>query len=140
MGFSEAGDPLGGGGEGNSLAGLTGPDAEPGGQVGLIGAGSEGDRLQHLRAVLPCEVRVVAETHPLCGKLLSVKSFKRWNGVLLLVVDLPDGSPGTIRADATDVMGPGTEAAGGDVVLNAAGLRELYRLVHQLATSHNVAI
>ncbi|MGW3068758.1 hypothetical protein ACWDA8_36115 [Streptomyces sp. NPDC001130] len=74
------------------------------------------------------------------GKLLSAKSFKRWNGVLLLVVDLPDGSPGTIRADVTDVMGPGTEAAGGDVVLDAAGLRELYRLVHQLATSHNVAI
>ncbi|MEV6947476.1 hypothetical protein AB0N07_37060 [Streptomyces sp. NPDC051172] len=68
------------------------------------------------------------------------KSFKRWNGVLLLVVGLPDGSPGTIRADVTDVMGPETEAPGGDVVLDAPGLRELPRLVRQLATSHNVPI
>lgn len=85
-------------------------------------------------------MRVIAETHPLFGKLLAAKSFKRWNGVLLLVVDLPDGSPGTIRADVTDVMGPRAEASGGDVVLDAAGLRELHRLVRQLATSHNVAI
>ena len=68
-------------------------------------ADSDGDRLQQLRAVLPCEVRVVAETHPLFGRLLAAKSFKRWNGVLLLVIDLPDGSPGTIRCDATDVLG-----------------------------------
>ena len=26
------------------------------------------------------------------------------NGVLLLVVELPDGSPGTVRADATDIF------------------------------------
>ena len=73
--------------------------------MGLAGARSEGDRLQQLRAVLPCEVRVVAQTHPLFGRLLAAKSFKRWNGVLLLVIDLPDGSPGTIRCDATDVLG-----------------------------------
>ncbi|MGW5690755.1 hypothetical protein ACWEWX_07235 [Streptomyces asiaticus] len=85
-------------------------------------------------------MRVVAETHPLFGKLLSAKSFKRWNGVLLLVVDLPDGSPGTVRADVTDVMGPGTEASGSGVVLNAAGLRKLHRLVHQLVNSHNAAV
>jgi hypothetical protein len=73
--------------------------------VELPGGRSEGDRLQQLRAVLPCEVQVVAETHPLFGRLLAAKSFKRWNGVLLLVIDLPDGSPGTIRCDATDVLG-----------------------------------
>jgi hypothetical protein len=49
-------------------------------------------------------VRVIAETHPLFGRLLVARSFKRWNGVLLLVVDLPDGSPGTIRADATRIL------------------------------------
>jgi hypothetical protein len=57
-----------------------------------------------LRSVLPCGVRVTASTHPLFGELLEASGFKRWDGVLLLVVVLPDGSPGTIRADATDVF------------------------------------
>ena len=74
---------------------------------------------------------MVAETHPLFGRLLAAKSFKRWNGVLLLVIDLPDGSPGTIRCDATDVLGvvePGPavgagcgRAAGAAPVGGAAG-------------------
>src|SRR5262245_21425663 len=51
--------------------------------MGFAYPDSEGDRLQHLRAVLPCEVRVVAETHPLFGRLLAAKSFKRWNGVVV---------------------------------------------------------
>jgi hypothetical protein len=89
--------------------------------MGFPDSDSEGDRLQQLRAVLPCEVRVVAETHPLFGRLLAAKSFKRWNGVLLLVIDLPDGSPGTIRCDATDVLG--VVEAGLRSVLDAAGLR-----------------
>lgn len=68
------------------------------------------------------------------GRLLAARSFKRWNGVLLLVVVLPDGSPGTIRADATDVLGVG--GAGGTVsVIDAAGLRELHRLVQRLLES-----
>jgi hypothetical protein len=106
--------------------------------MGFPGSDSEGDRLQQLRAVLPCEVRVVAETHPLFGRLLSAKSFKRWNGVLLLVIDLPDGSPGTIRCDATDVLGvvgPGPRS-----VLDGAGLRALHRLVGQLATRAEVGV
>jgi hypothetical protein len=74
----------------------------------------------------------VAETHPLFGRLLAAKSFKRWNGVLLLVIDLPDGSPGTIRCDATDVLG--VVESGPRSVLDAAGLRALHRLVAQLAT------
>jgi hypothetical protein len=54
--------------------------------------------------------------------------------VLLLVVVLPDGSPGTIRADATDVFGvAGLQSAVS--VLDAAGLRELYRLVQWLCAS-----
>jgi hypothetical protein len=47
-------------------------------------------------------VRVVAETHPLFGRLLAAKSFKRWNGVLLLVIDLP----GTVRRGRSAVMPP----------------------------------
>ena len=106
--------------------------------MGFTGARSEGDRLQQLRAVLPCEVRVVAETHPLFGRLLAAKSFKRWNGVLLLVIDLPDGSPGTIRCDATDVLG--VVESGPRSVLDAAGLRALHRLVGQLATRAEVGV
>jgi hypothetical protein len=100
----------------------------------LPNADSEGDRLQQLRAVLPCEVRVIAETHPLFGCLLAAKSFKRWNGVLLLVVELPDGSPGRIRADATDVLGDCGQVDA-VAVLNAAGLRELHRLAQRLLES-----
>jgi hypothetical protein len=107
--------------------------------VGLDCSVSEGDRLQQLRAVLPCEVRVVAETHPLFGRLLAARSFKRWNGVLLLVVELPDGSPGTIRADATDVFGVGGLQSAVSV-LDAAGLRELHRLVRRLCASRVAGI
>jgi hypothetical protein len=42
--------------------------------------------------------------HPLFGELLAATGFKRWNGVPLLVVTRPDGSRGTIRADATDIF------------------------------------
>ena len=90
--------------------------------------GRDGDRLQHLRRVLPCEVRVTSLVHPLAGRLLPASAFKRWRGVLLLVVVLPDGSPGTIPADATDVLGGGR----GEVVesvLSVEGVRRLRGLV-----------
>jgi hypothetical protein len=96
--------------------------------LGFGGSGREGDRLQHLRAVLPCEVRVIGEAHPLFGRLVRARSFKRWHGVLCLVIELPDGSPGTIRADATDVLGAVT-ADGPAVVVDAEGLRRLRSLV-----------
>jgi len=70
----------------------------------------------------------------LFGRLLAARSFKRWNGVLLLVVELPDGSPGTIRADATDVLGVGG-VGGAGAALDAAGLRELHRLTQRLFQS-----
>jgi len=100
--------------------------------VGLAGPQREGNRLQHLRAVLPCEVRVISATHPLSGRQVAARSFKRLNGVLLLVIELPDGSPGTIPADATDVLGP-AEVAGLAVVLDAGGWRRLRELVVALA-------
>ena len=123
---------------GHGAAGVDGQLAQGFAEVALAGAGSDGDGLQHLRAVLPCEVRVGAETHPLFGRLLAAKSFKRWNGVLLLVIDLPDGSPGTIRCDATDVLG--VVESGPRSVLDAAGLRALHRLVGQLATRAQVGV
>jgi hypothetical protein len=139
MSFGQPGDPLGGGREQDTMAGLAGPDRDAYGQMSLASARSEGDRLQQLRAVLPCDVRVIAETHPLFGRLLAARSFKRWNGVLLLVVDLPDGSPGTIRADATDVFGVGGPQ-GAVSVLDARGLRELCSLVQRLCASRVAGI
>jgi hypothetical protein len=84
--------------------------------------------------VLPCEVRVTSAVHPLFGMLLMAVAFKRWRGELLLVVTLPDGSPGTVRAGDTGVFGDaggpgGAGQPGGLVVLDAAGVRELRRLV-----------
>jgi hypothetical protein len=134
LGFGESGDPFGGGGEQDTVPGLAGADGDADGQMCFAGARSEGDRLQQLRAVLPCDVRVIAETHPLFGRLLAARSFKRWNGVLLLVVELPDGSPGTIRADATDVFG-GCRSQSAVSVLDTSGLRELHRLVQRLHAS-----
>ena len=104
------------------------------GMMRLVESPSEGDRLQQLRAVLPCEVRVVAETHPLFGRLLAAKSFKRWNGVLLLVVELPDGSAGTVRADATNILAadpaaPVASVAPTGLVLDGDGVQTLQALV-----------
>lgn len=94
--------------------------------------GSDFDRLQHLRVVLPCQVRVTATRHPLFGLLLAAHHFRGVDGVVLLVVTLPDGSPGTIRADATDVLGATAGDASGGMVLDGEGLRALHQLVVRL--------
>jgi hypothetical protein len=67
----------------------------------------------------------------LFGRLLRAVSFKRLRGVLYLVVELPDGSPGTIRADATDVLGE-APAGGRGMVLDGEGVRALHALVARL--------
>lgn len=65
------------------------------------------------------------------GRLLEAVGFKRLNGVLFLVVVVPDGSPGTIRADATDVFGkPGAEET--VTVLSVEGIRALRVVVEAL--------
>jgi len=73
--------------------------------MGFPDADSAGDRLQQLRSVLPCEITVIDCAHPLCGERLRALSFRRRQGVLRLVVVLPDGTPGMVAADATDVFG-----------------------------------
>jgi hypothetical protein len=70
--------------------------------------------------------------------VVAARSFKRLNGELLLVIELPDGSPGTIAAGATDVLGQG-EAAGPAVVLDAGGWRRLRELVAGLAVRDGAA-
>ena len=105
-------------------------------QVRFAGAGRESDRLQHLRRVLPCEVRVLSSLHPLFGRLLLASGFRRRDGQLLLVVGLPDGSPGTIAAECTDVFGEQAEAlldvAVSASVLTVDGVRRLMVLLAAL--------
>ena len=71
---------------------------------------------------------MVAETHPLFGRLLQASSFKRLEGICHLVVELPDGSPGTIAAEATDVFGE-VRLERDATVLSVEGARQLQALV-----------
>ena len=57
---------------------------------------------------------MTAAAHPLFGLLLAAQHFRRVDGAVFLVVVLPDGSPGTIRADATDVLGTAADDRVGD--------------------------
>ena len=116
--------------------GMPGRDLGPGQgfelvmQAGLVALDQEGDKLQRVRAALPCEVLVTAAGHPLFGSRLTAYAFRRVDGVLHLKVRLPEGRPGLVRADVTDVHGGGEERPG--LVLDLAGLRELRGLVLRL--------
>ena len=69
---------------------------------------------------------MIDAVHPLCGERLRALSFRRRQGVLRLVVVLPDGTPGMVAADATDVFGDaGTVVAGVVTTLSVAGVRRL---------------
>jgi hypothetical protein len=80
---------------------------------------------------------VTAAGHPLRGRTLDAVSFVHLRGVLHLVVRLPDLSPGTIPASATDIFG--VAAAGPAMVLDADGLRRLRGLVTALAAGEGRA-
>lgn len=71
---------------------------------------------------------MTSATHPLSGQLLMASSFQRRNGVLMLVVTLPDGSRGTIAAEATGVLGKSAVQAT-STVLSAEGIQHLHGLV-----------
>jgi len=82
--------------------------------------------LQRLREVLPCEVRVTQRTHPLCGRTLEARSFRRSGGQLWLTVLLPDGSGGMIPAAATDLLAEELRAGPGlATVFTPEGVRRL---------------
>jgi hypothetical protein len=80
---------------------------------------------------------VTSQTHPLLGQLLAARDFRRVEGVMFLVVQLPDGSPGTIRLDATDVLA-GDAAESVVTVLDVEGLRALRLLVDSLPSRPRV--
>src|ERR1035441_2907858 len=78
----------------------------------LVALDQEGDRLRRFRALLPCEVVVTAVTHPLHGCRVRAYAFRHVDGVPHLKVELPDGMPGLVAAEATDVFGAGQAGAG----------------------------
>src|ERR1035438_2853933 len=100
-----------------------GQRGELGVQARLVALDQEGDKLQRVRAALPCEVLVTAAAHPLFGSRLTAYAFRHVDGVLHLKVKLPEGRPGLVRADVTDVHGDGEERP--SLVLDVAGLRGL---------------
>ena len=120
--------PVGGGVGDRHL--VPGQGVEGVGQAGLVVLDQEGAKLQRVRAALPCEVLVTAAAHPLFGSRLTAYAFRHVDGVLHLKVKLPEGRPGLVRADATDVAGDGEERPA--LVLDVAGLRELRVLVLRL--------
>jgi len=76
-------------------------------------------------------VRVTSSVHPLFDQLLQATGFRRRNGVLFLVVMLPDGSPGTIPLAATDISGEQQPSAC-VTTLSVEGVRQLRAVVSSL--------
>ena len=98
----------------------------------LVSLDQEGDRLRRFRALLPCEVVVTAVTHPLHGCRLRAYAVRHVDGVPHLKVELPDGMPGLVAAEATDALGAEPGGAGAGLVLDGDGLRRLRAVVMRL--------
>jgi hypothetical protein len=98
----------------------------------LVSLDQEGDRLRRFRALLPCEVVVTAVTHPLYGCRLRAYALRHVDGVLHLKVELPDGMPGLVAAEATDAFGAEPAGAAGGLVVDGDGLRRLRAVVMRL--------
>jgi hypothetical protein len=109
-----------------------GQGGELGVQAGLVALNQEGDRLRRFRAELPCEVVVTAVTHPLYGCRLRAYAVRHVDGVPHLKVELPDGMPGLVAAEATDALGAEPGGAGAGLVLDGDGLRRLRAVVMRL--------
>ena len=82
--------------------------------------------------MLPREVVVTAVAHPLCGLRLRAYAFRHVDGVPHLKVELPDGMPGLVAAEATDVFAAEQAGTGTGLVLDGAGLRHLRAVVMRL--------
>jgi len=82
--------------------------------------------------LLPCEVVVTAVTHPLHGCRLQAYAVRHVDGVPHLKVELPDGMPGLVAAEATNALGAEPTGAGAGLVLDGAGLRRLRAVVMRL--------
>ena len=105
---------------------------DPGVQQRLVLLHQEGDRLRRFRAWLPCEVVVTVVTHPLHGCRLRAYAVRHVDGVPHLKVELPDGMPGLVAAEATDALGAEPGGTGAGLVLDGDGLRRLRAVVMRL--------
>jgi len=101
-------------------------------QAGLILLHQESDRLRRFCGQLPCEVVVTAVTHPLHGCRLRAYAVRHVDGVPHLKVELPDGMPGLVAAEATDALGADPGGSGAGLVLDGDGLRRLRAVVARL--------
>ncbi len=72
---------------------------------------------------------MIAPTHPLCGRRLQAKAFRHQDDELILVVVLPDDSPGFVAAAVTDIFGTPEPAMGPVTVLSVEGARRFRSLV-----------
>jgi hypothetical protein len=82
---------------------------------------------------------VSAPRHPLFGEELAARTFKRLRGELLLVVVLPDGSPGTISVEATDVLGEPVSLKWAEGTLSVEGVRHLRALLGRVPVPEQAA-
>jgi hypothetical protein len=82
--------------------------------------------------LLPCEVVVTAVTHPLHGCRLRAYAVRHVDGVPHLKVELPDGMPGLVAAEATDALGADPAGVGAGLLLDGDGLRRLRAVVMRL--------
>jgi hypothetical protein len=76
-------------------------------------------------------VVVTAVTHPLHGLRLRAYAVRHVDGVPHLKVELPDGMPGLVAAEATDALGADPAGDAG-LVLDGDGLRRLRAVVVRL--------
>jgi hypothetical protein len=73
---------------------------------------------------------VVSPQHPLNGERLAALSFTRREKKLMLVVVLPDGSPGMVALAATDLLGARSDdAAVRSTTLSVTGVRRLRAMI-----------
>ena len=75
-------------------------------------------------------------THPLHGCRLRAYAVRHMNGVPHLKVELPDGMPGLVAAEATDALGAEPGGTGAGLVLDGDGLRRLRAVVMRLESPH----
>ena len=75
---------------------------------------------------------VTAVAHPLYGCRLRAYAVRHVDGVPHLKVELPDGMPGLVAAEATDALGADPAGGGAGLVLDGDGLRRLRAVVMRL--------
>ena len=90
------------------------------------------DRLQHIQARLPGDVRLTSQRHPLAGQMVRAEQAHRWNGEIWLVVKLSDGYPSRVRVSETDLCGDGRLEQVGLITLSAEGVRALRDFIARL--------